>query len=157
MQKKWYQYWQSWLTILLLLFVPTFLIGVIVMWAAAPWSKKTKWWVSGIGIGIPLIGIIVTFFLATASPKKQINAAKDAAIKAEIQNISQQANRYCVTVGKCPLSIAELQQQGYINKTATIDPSIGYVQLNEGNDCTISAILSTKQIYSMKCYPTNSL
>lgn len=126
------------------------------MWAVAPWSKKAKWWVTGIGIGIPLLGIIISFFLVTVSPKKQLNAAKDAAIKAEIQNISQQANRYCITVGKCPLSITDLQQQGYMDKTAKIDPSIGYVQLNGGKDCTISAILSTKQIYSMKCYPTNS-
>ena len=69
--KKWYQDWRSWLAILLMFFVPTFLIGVIVMWAVAPWSRKAKWWVTGVGIGLPLLGIIIAFFLVTLSPKNK--------------------------------------------------------------------------------------
>lgn len=153
--KKWYQDWRSWLTIILMLFVPTFLLGVIVMWAAAPWSKKTKWWVTGLAIGIPLLGIIFSFILITASPKKQLNHAADAVKKANVQEISQQANRYCTTVGKCAAGIEELQQKGYLTNQP-IYSSIGYVSLNGGKDCVVQTTLSTNQVFSIKCFPVKS-
>lgn len=153
--KKWYQDWRSWLTILLLFFFPTFLIGVIFMWVAVPWSKKAKWWVTGIGIGIPLIEIVIAFILVTASPKKQLNGAVDAVKKANVQEISQQGNRFCLSEDRCATGIQELQQKGYLN-TSLNDASIGYVQLNGGKDCVVQTTLSTSEVYSIKCFPVKS-
>ncbi len=153
--KKWYQDWRSWLAILLMFFVPTFLIGVIVMWAVAPWSRKAKWWVTGVGIGLPLLGIIIAFFLVTLSPKKQINKANDAVKKANVQEVSLQGNRFCLTENRCATGIQELQEKGYLNPSFN-DVSIGYVQLNVGKDCVVQAKLSTNEAFSIKCFPVKS-
>ena len=155
MMKKWYQDWRSWVTIVLLFFVPTFLIGIIVMWAAAPWGKKAKWWVTGVGIGLPLLGIIIAFFLVTLSPKKQINTANDAIKKANVQEISQQGNRFCLAEGRCATGIQELKQKGYLNPSLNVD-SVGDVQLNGVKDCIVQATLSTNEIFSIKCFPVKS-
>ncbi len=63
MVRKWYQDWRSWLTIVLLLFLPTFLLGLVLMWCCTPWSKKAKWWITGVGIGIPLAVVLIPLVL----------------------------------------------------------------------------------------------
>jgi len=61
-KQNWREDWRSWVTIILLLIPGTFLIGLIVMWLAAPWSLKAKWWVTFI---VPILVVVGTIlFLA---------------------------------------------------------------------------------------------
>jgi small-conductance mechanosensitive channel len=154
MNKKWYQDWHSWITIFLLFFVPTFLIGLIVMWLVAPWSKRAKWWITGIGLGIPVLGILLSFFLVLLSPNSRLSSAKDAIRRAGVQEISTQARRFCLDVGRCPINVIEIQQKGYL-KEIPIDPDTKtnfiYQLTNDGKDCTIQTILSTKEVFSRSC------
>ncbi len=154
MNKKWYQDWRSWVTIVLLFFVPTFLIGLIVMWFVAPWSKRAKWRVTGIGVGIPALGILISLLLVFASPKKPLSDAKDVIRRAGVQEISTQARRFCLEVGRCPTSMMEIQQKGYL-KEIPVDPdtktNFGYQLTSDGRDCTVKTILSTKEVFSRNC------
>ena len=122
------------------------------MWAAAPWSKKAKWLVTGIFIGIPLLGMIIAFVLGTGSPKKQLNNAADAVKKANVQELSQQGIRFCLEVGRCATGILELKQKGYLRPSTNYD-SISYDQLNGGKDCVVQTTLSTNEVFSIKCFP----
>ncbi|HUW24103.1 MAG TPA: hypothetical protein VMW04_00585 [Patescibacteria group bacterium] len=154
MGKKWYQDWRSWVTIILLLFVPTFLIGLIVMWFIAPWSKRAKWWVTGIGLGVPLLGILVSLMLVFTSPKNQLSSARDAIRRAGVQEISTQARRFCLDIGQCPTSIIEVQQKGYL-KEIPVDPDTKadffYQATSDGKDCLVKTTLSTKEEFIRHC------
>lgn len=154
MVKKWYQDWRSWVTILFLVFVPTFIIGVIVMWLVAPWSKRAKWWVTGIGIGIPLLGILTSLLLIFVSPKKQMSKAGDLVRTADVQEISTQARRFCLEEGRCPASILEIQQKGYLGEVP-VDPdtkaNYSYQTTSDGKDCLVKTELSTGEEFSRPC------
>ncbi len=154
MEKKWYQDWHSWVTILLLFFVPTFLIGIVVMWFIAPWSKKAKWWVTGVGLGIPIVGVLASLLLVFASPKKQLSSAKDSIRRMDVQEISTQARRFCLEVGRCPANILEIQQKGYL-KEISLDPDTKanyfYQVTGDGKDCLVKTVLSTKEEFSRSC------
>ena len=152
--KKWYQDWRSWLTIILILFVPTFLVGIIFMWWQAPWSKRSKWWVTGIGLGIPLFGILISLLLVMASPRKPLSQAGDVARRASIQQLASAANKFCLDKNRCPSSLLELQQAGYVGDIP-LDPTTkeeySYQQTNNGIDCMIEATLSTGEKFTRYC------
>lgn len=157
MEKKWYQDWRSWVTILLLFFIPTFLIGIIVMWLVAPWSKRAKWWVTGIGLGIPLLGILVSLLLVFVSPKKQLSSSNDDVRRAGVQEISTQARRFCLEAGRCPTNVLELQQKGYLGeipKDPDTKADFSYQLTGDGKDCLVKAMLSTKEEFSRPCTST---
>lgn len=152
--KKWYQNWRSWVAIFLLLFAPTFLFGVIFMWCCAPWSKRVKWWITGIGIGIPLLGILAALMLLTVSPKKQFTKARDYQRREQVQDLATSARRYCLEKQICPASLEALQQAGYI-KDIPVDPETevkySYQLLDSGNDCKIKIKLSTGEAFTRHC------
>lgn len=158
MEKKWYKNWISWLTILLLLFVPTFLIGIIVMWILTPWSKRAKWWVTGIGLGIPLIGIAVSLFLVFMSPKKtafqMTDQATDANRRSAVQTISSSATRFCLEKGRCANNLNELKSTGFLSEIP-IDPKTNleypYQILNSGKECKIEIELSDGKNFIKYC------
>lgn len=154
MERKWYQDWRSWLTIVLLFFVPTFLIGIIVMWAAAPWSKKAKWWVTGIGVGVPLLGIIASLLILTINPGKQILKANDVKRRADVQEITTDARHFCLDQGRCPSTLSELVQRGYL-KSILIDPvtkaPYSYQLTSGGKDCLVKITLSTGEEFKDTC------
>lgn len=155
MDKKWFQDWHSWLTIILLVFVPTFLFGLIFMWCCAPWSKKTKWWITGIGLGIPLMAILIPLLLVSASPKKQLLETADLSRRAAIQEITSSAHRYCVDKNRCPSNLAELKQDGYI-KEMPLDPETNeeytYHLLDMGKECMVEAVLGTGETFTLYCF-----
>jgi len=159
MKKKWYRDWRSWITILLIFFIPTFIIGIVVMWVTAPWSQRAKWWVTGIGLGIPLLGILATRALLLVNPTKQIFIATDVKKRADVQVISTGARSFCLEIGRCPNSIIEIKDKGFI-KEIPIDPNTKtyylYELTNEGKDCVVKTTLSTKEEFSRPCI-SNSL
>lgn len=155
MKKKWHRCWQSWLTIIFLLFVPTFLIGVILMWTIAPWSKRTKWWITGIGIGIPLFGIIISLLLVSIKPTSQLNVTYDTQRKADIQYIGNTLQQYYLDNNQAPASVHELQNKGYL-KEMPQDPKsktpYQFRLLDSTNVCVIEATLSTGEMFSRYCF-----
>lgn len=159
MQKKWYQDWRSWITILLIFFVPTFIIGIIVMWSIAPWSKRAKWWVTGVGLGISLLGILATGLILLVNPTRQISTATDVKKRADVQVVSTGARSFCLEIGRCPNFITEIRDRGFI-KEIPIDPDTKtyylYELTNEGKDCVVKTTLSTKEEFSRPCI-SNSL
>ena len=126
------------------------------MWLVSPWSKRAKWWVTGITLGIPLLGILASLLLIFVSPKRQLSAVKDAQRRASVQEISTQARRFCLDMDRCPDSVLELQQKGYIGEIP-VDPDtkVGYFYqvTSDGKDCLVKAQLSTKKDFSGSCSP----
>ncbi len=129
------------------------------MWLAAPWSKRAKWWVTGIGIGIPLLGILIFLLLVFKSPKKQLSSAKDAIRTAGVQEISTQARHFCLEEGRCPASILEIQQKGYLAEIP-IDPDTKanylYQATSDGKDCLVKTELSTGEEFSRSCISSDT-
>lgn len=154
MNTRWYQDWKSWLVIVLLLFVPTFLIGLILMWLVAPWSRRAKLWITGIGLGIPLIGIVISLLLVVARPQRQISIAADSVRRADIQQLAGSANRYCFEKLRCASSLLELKQGGYLSEIP-VDPdskqAYSYTVTPDGKNCTIMANLSDGTEFSRNC------
>ncbi|OGE62547.1 hypothetical protein A3J19_00850 [Candidatus Daviesbacteria bacterium RIFCSPLOWO2_02_FULL_41_8] len=124
------------------------------MWLAAPWSKRAKWWITGIGLGIPVLAILASFLLLLAFPKKQLSISKDAVRRAGVQEISTQARRFCLNVGRCPTSVIEIQQKGYMGEIP-VDPdtkaNFFYQVTGDEKDCLVKAVLSTKEEFSRPC------
>ncbi|MDO8341407.1 MAG: hypothetical protein Q7T59_05535 [Candidatus Woesebacteria bacterium] len=130
------------------------------MWAIAPWSKKAKWWVTGVGLGIPLLSILVSAALLfiNISPTKQFSAANDAKKRADVQTISTEARRFCLKLGRCPNNVLELKDQGYL-KEIPLDPETKtyylYQLTGNGKDCLVKTTLSTKEEFSIPCTSSN--
>lgn len=122
------------------------------MWLAVPWSKSAKWWVTGLGLSLAVLGIIISFFLmiSAVSPAKQLNRVVDQRAKANVQEIARKASSFCTEEGVCAASIAELQQKSFLSPS--LDTSaITYSQVNGGKDCLVQTTLSTSEVYSVKC------
>ncbi len=161
MEKKWYQDWRSWVTIVLLLFVPTFFIGLVFMWCCAPWSRKTKYWVTGIFVGIPLIIMLISFLLTFATSGKKVSQAADYKRKADVEIIVSSAHKFCIEKNRCPSNLDELKQtdfSAYLRKIPT-DPDTkkeySYQLIKEGKDCLIKTVLSTGEEFSSYCMSTS--
>jgi hypothetical protein len=159
MERKWYQDWRSWIAMILLFFAPTTLIGIIFMWCCTPWSKKAKAWITGVIIGIPVAGILLSAILLTFKPKKATNSADDYKRRADIQEITNAAFKFCIDNGKCPATLLELKQAGYLKEIPT-DPKTKkeylYEPLRETGtgrvyNCTIKAILNDGTSFSRSC------
>ena len=161
-ETPWYRDWRSWLTIILLLFIPISLLGLVLMWLVAPWSKKAKRWITVIYIGIPLVVMLVFFlinFLTASSPGGKMDQAADYRRKSDIENIASAAHNFCIEKNRCPSALDELTQEdysGYLHKIPT-DPTTGeeysYQLINEGQDCVIKTTLSSDEILSRNCIP----
>lgn len=165
MNKKWHQDWRSWLTILLLFFVPTFLIGVIVMWTVAPWSKKAKWWITGLGIGLPILTIIIALILLNSNPNKalqqareksqqtinypDVNQALDYQIKSDISSIRSALELYNADNQKYPKSLNNLvpKYTSEIKVNPYTKQAYQYVVGSDGK-YTISTKLTDGSLYS---------
>lgn len=161
-ETPWYRDWRSWLTIILLLFIPIPLLGLVLMWFVAPWSKKAKRWITAIYIGIPLV-IMLAFFLiyllTASSPGGEMDQAADYARKSDIENIVSAARNFCIEKNECPSALDELTQEdysGYLHKIPT-DPKTGqeysYQLINGSQDCVIKATLSSGETLSRNCIP----
>lgn len=125
------------------------------MWLVAPWNKRAKWWVTGVGLGIPVFAILASFLLVIVKlPKNQLSSAKDVVRRAGVQEISTQARRFCLEVGRCPISVIEIQQKGYL-KEIPLDPdtkaNFFYQVTDDGKDCLVKTVLSTKEEFSRPC------
>jgi hypothetical protein len=160
----WYKDWKSWLAIILLIFTPTFIAGIGVMWAWTNWNKKLKWAITLIFPIILTIGVISVLLLANISPSKPnpfqpakispLNSAQDTARISDIQALRSAAHQFYGQYGFYPNSLQELVSNNLI-KEVPIDPltkqPYQYQAIDNKTDCSLEATLSTGEVYKSSC------
>jgi len=128
----------------LIIFPPT--NNLITRTSHAKWIK--------IAIGLLFIGSLATQIYLEQKPSREKEMDK---IKRSNISITQQiAKSYCVEKGRCPSSLDELFSSGMTGPYESYKAEDYYYRsIDEGKDCVLNTILSTKENYSQLCIGDN--
>ncbi len=145
MTQPWYKDWKNWLVIILLIFSPTFIVGLILMWILTSWPKKTKLLLTFIYPAILILGTVIIFLTLLTKPNL-IPSYNDASRRYNVQLLSTQAKKFCLEQGRCPSSVQEMTEKGYMKDiSAQYNPKIitTYESVDNGKNFIIKSILSS--------------
>ncbi len=116
-----------------------------------------KWYVIAILIVIVLIaGLIIQglFEGSAISPSNTLKSTMDTKRQSDLKTIAIKANAFCHEMRRCPSALSELLEEDYIDKIPT-DPDSNipytYELTEDGYNCILKAVLSTKEIITQKC------
>ena len=113
--------------------------------AKTPYAKWIK-----IAVGLLFFGSLVTqvYLEQRPSPEKEMDKVRRSNV-----NITQQiAKSYCVKNGKCASSLDELFSSGMTGPYESYrEEDYYYRSIDDGKDCVINTILSTKENYPRLC------
>jgi len=105
-------------------------------------------------IGLLFFGSLITqvYLEQRPSPGKEMDKIK----RSNVGITKQVAKSYCVKNGKCPSSLDELFSSGATGPYESYKVEDYYYRsIDDGKDCVINTVLSTKENYSRLCIGDN--
>ncbi len=124
------------------------IIGLILMFLITKWPKGLKIVITLVFTIIAVIAILLVLQLN----KMVDTGVGDAQLRSNVQVAGNYAYKYCLGEGRCPNSLKELAQSDYA-VGEVVNTQLSYELLDNGKNCTISAALSSGDIYEKKCFP----
>ncbi len=105
-------------------------------------------------VGLLFLGSLITqvYLEQRPSPEKEMDKIK----RSNVDITKQIAKSYCVKNGRCPSSLDELFRNGATGPYESYKvEDYFYRSIDDGKDCVISTVLSTKETYSRLCIGDN--